>query len=335
MKSSTSLKPAFTLIELLVVIAIIAVLVALILPAVQQAREAARRSQCKNNLKQLGLALHNYHDVAQRFPMGASYSRGWGLSWIVGLLPYLDQAALFQNFDMNSANSGNVNFTPANGILCNGLKMPLLTCASTELPQTITVAGYELQVSNYLGISGASDLDGFPASRVQDCCLVTKSRLSGDGLLIPNASLSISAATDGSSSTLILGEFSGNLFDTNGVGILEKGYASPWFTGAASAGTPPQYLTPSPFAFLIRPNSIFNLNTVNYPPNTTFVAGSSSTPGMARTPGEPMNPLTSTHPGGVHGLLGDGSVRFLSENINLTTLKGLASRDDGNVIGEF
>jgi len=98
----------FTLIELLVVIAIIAVLIALLLPAVQQAREAARRSQCKNNLKQMGLALHNYHDTVSVFPPGAFYHGsngaeryGTGFSFHVMLLPYLDQTPRYNAFDFN------------------------------------------------------------------------------------------------------------------------------------------------------------------------------------------------------------------------------------------
>src|SRR5450432_1678919 len=88
----------FTLIELLVVIAIIAVLIALLLPAVQQAREAARRTQCKNNLKQMGLGLHNYHDTYNMFPPGALTAGGdnlWGMSWYIRILPNIDQSVVF------------------------------------------------------------------------------------------------------------------------------------------------------------------------------------------------------------------------------------------------
>src|SRR5580765_6167464 len=125
----------FTLIELLVVIAIIAVLVALLLPAVQQAREAARRSQCKNNLKQLGLAIHNYHEVALQFPSNMSGFAGIGDPWtaggwrkgscIVRMLPYLDQAPIFNQ--MNYSNNTDVETAyPAIATL----KLPVVNCPS-------------------------------------------------------------------------------------------------------------------------------------------------------------------------------------------------------------
>src|SRR5271170_971149 len=116
-RSGTLRKRGFTLIELLVVIAIIAVLIALLLPAVQQAREAARRTQCKNNLKQLGLALHNYHDNYRKFPLNRLSNRNvgtnfmtpvWGtLGWIPGLLPFMDQGPLFNMINASDQNGPN------------------------------------------------------------------------------------------------------------------------------------------------------------------------------------------------------------------------------------
>ena len=103
---------AFTLVELLVVIAIIGVLVALLLPAVQSAREAARRMQCTNNLKQIGLAMHNYHGANNTFPSGSMIGRpgawSWGPAWGVSILPYAEQTVLFDQFDHRGVNGGGV-----------------------------------------------------------------------------------------------------------------------------------------------------------------------------------------------------------------------------------
>ena len=117
MNASRPKKSAFTLIELLVVIAIIAILIALLLPAVQQAREAARRSQCKNNLKQFGLALHNYHDTFSMFPIGGTGDRDYRprVSWQVRVLPFLDQAPLYNQIDMAGTTAIAVDQTLADG----------------------------------------------------------------------------------------------------------------------------------------------------------------------------------------------------------------------------
>src|SRR5262245_6292657 len=157
----------FTLIELLVVIAIIAVLVALLLPAVQQAREAARRSSCKNNLKQVGLALFNYHEVAGMFPVGSNWVGGpggnpnaWGISFWVGLLPFLDQGPLYMKWDLNGAGlpgTGWVDVNPNNGALANGFVMPILFCPSSPLkavgpPRGNAPSG--VQIPTYCGLAG-------------------------------------------------------------------------------------------------------------------------------------------------------------------------------------
>ena len=123
----------FTLIELLVVIAIIAILIALLLPAVQQAREAARRASCSNNLKQIGLALHNYYDVFGMFPLGTRHSQpnsSWGISWWVGVLPYFDQAGMYNKLTMDGNHVGwtyNAYAGGANGVVANGNSIPTKT----------------------------------------------------------------------------------------------------------------------------------------------------------------------------------------------------------------
>jgi prepilin-type N-terminal cleavage/methylation domain-containing protein len=136
---------AFTLIELLVVIAIIAVLIALLLPAVQQARESARRTQCKNNMKQLGLAIHNYHDNNNFFPIGEQ--SGWGrMNWRMSLMPFLDQATLYTRVDVaftsflpatqgnGFASSGGSEggYGPQNNVI-RGWKAPGYNCPSSTL----------------------------------------------------------------------------------------------------------------------------------------------------------------------------------------------------------
>jgi prepilin-type N-terminal cleavage/methylation domain-containing protein len=124
---------AFTLVELLVVIAIIGILIALLLPAVQAAREAARRSQCTNNLKQIGLALQNYHDQNQTFPFGVR-AQGWGPSFYVGLLPYMEQTALYQKYDMIGSNNGYLaGNSYLNSVVAN-VRLPALKCPSSPLP---------------------------------------------------------------------------------------------------------------------------------------------------------------------------------------------------------
>ena len=149
MKKRPCWRRAFTLIELLVVIAIIAILIALLLPAVQQAREAARRTQCRNNLKQFGLAFHNYHDVNQSMPIGVrngGFFGGWGTSFYVRLLPYVDQASMFHDWPWTekaaygvydrdegyTAGNANLRGTPLNIL---NLEIPVFVCPSSPLPK--------------------------------------------------------------------------------------------------------------------------------------------------------------------------------------------------------
>lgn len=313
----------FTLIELLVVIAIIAILIALLLPAVQQAREAARRTQCKNNLKQLGLALHNYHDTTLMFPPGglntASMSKG---SFFVGLLPYLDQAPAYNQFIFDwDFDSRYVGYTAAQNTLYQSLKVPGLNCPSSELaaaqvsPNAITI-----QRPHYVGIAGTAVS---PADGVTNYITVgTYGWWASDGLLFINSNKRIRDIVDGTSNTICISEQGRPL--SSGTDTR----SSLWYGGAwegASANTAGVQPTPG---------TAFN----GYSQNMTSIAygiNNMSGVGYSANPYQSSTVLSSRHVGGVHALRGDGTVVFLSENINFMTLLRLASLADANVVGDY
>lgn len=185
----------FTLIELLVVIAIIAILIALLLPAVQQARESARRTQCKNGLKQLGIAMHNYHDVYQRFPPSMIYdlssstgSRWW--SWNVCLLPQLEQATVYNAMDVEI--NGLFSPTAWTNDPYTSLLLPMLQCPSDVSAGVYESSGLQIRLgtTNYIGCRGS---DRYPAA--------------GNGIFPErNISMRFRDVTDGTSNTLMIGE---------------------------------------------------------------------------------------------------------------------------------
>ncbi len=187
----------FTLIELLVVIAIIAILIALLLPAVQQAREAARRSTCKNNLKQIGLALHNYHDTHRVFPPGSISQHGWLSTTFI--LPFIDQAPLYQAIKPN----GPIVLTNAIILARVRTVLPAYLCPSSADPDAsknssaqVRVAGiqYPIGLSNYLAIDGNGDLR----------CNYGLS--SFNGIFYQNSKTKIRDITDGTSNTVMFTE---------------------------------------------------------------------------------------------------------------------------------
>ena len=325
-------RSAFTLIELLVVIAIIAVLVALLLPAAQMAREAARRAQCSNNLKQIGIALHTYEEMAKTFPIGArSHGSGTGFSWWVGLLPNLDQATLYNQLDQNGSNVGSTLLNTANRTKVNRLSFSILSCPSSTIPTTFAVLSASVFMPSYVGISGAVSDTVFVESRTSPCCgSGATGQISAGGLLVPNRAVRIAHATDGTSNTLIVSECSDYMIDITGTRRrVDAGYNIGLLTGTSAPGTPPTYV-PATGPLSTNPPRTYNLTTVRYPPNTrTF-----ELPGVNQTSGA-NNPLLSPHAGGVLGLLADGAVKFVSAEIDLTTLKRLATRDDGSPVAEW
>ncbi len=308
------LRRGFTLIELLVVIAIIAILIALLLPAVQQAREAARRSQCKNNLKQIGLALHNYHDNHQVFPPGfvkganttgqqnvaaeANNTTGAGLhgtSWILQVLPFLDAAPLYDNWDFTT------NVRAANNLSQANRDLSVLYCPtrrSTVTDSRMLVINDQSKGGNdYGGCIGNhnafSDGSTVPIShdtidRADSSSGITNHRR---GVLYHWSSVSIPQIKDGASTTWMVGELQ-RLTGTTAVTWSNDGWAVGGVPTLFTADTGWNFSATNPAAT----------------PTTQANGGAGGiNSGLYESPG-------SDHAGGAHFCFADGSVRFLSED---------------------
>lgn len=329
-------KKGFTLVELLVVIAIIGILVALLLPAVQAAREAARRSQCANNLKQLGLALHNHHDVYQRLPPGGGQDQqpfgtltngnGWGSCWMVYILPYVEQSNVYDNWQLNGSSGA---FNANNNALANNLVIKGYLCPSSPLPPLCKNVTNVMAV-NYVSISGASNglIPGFTESRCNN--LQDGGNICGGGVLYPNSKVGFAGMTDGSSNVMAVSEHGDFMIDT--AGAKQDWRASQpwgWFIGPKSSAEPPNFNAPDP------DNRSSNMVTIRYPVNQKKGwADNVSGTGVGAYVGA-NTPINSAHPGGVNVLLCDGSVRFISATVPLDVVARLATRDDGQVISSY
>ncbi len=216
MKSMNRIRRAFTLIELLVVIAIIAVLIALLLPAVQNAREAARRTQCKNNLKQIGLALHNYHDTYRMFPSGwiavddtgapSAHEGTSGVGWATMILPYIEQANVYSQFNASLRLTD-----PANAAFLRN-QIASYKCPSDPQPEYFSLAEEgsgailaKLPIANYIGCFGTVELDGCE-NAPGDLPVMADGTCKGDGIFYHNSSVRIASITDGTTYTFMVGE---------------------------------------------------------------------------------------------------------------------------------
>ncbi|MDB5388218.1 MAG: putative major pilin subunit [Planctomycetaceae bacterium] len=315
---------AFTLIELLVVIAIIAVLIALLLPAVQQAREAARRTQCKNNLKQIGLALHNYNETYTCFPLG-NYFNYVG-NWRVGILPFMDQASAYSKLSFNGGGGLFTGWAAAydapNSIL-SGYIVPGFNCPSSTLPRNSTLGSMNNfangQTHDYVGIGGGVDEtispDWDPAGRGQCSDIVYSGRDCHNGLLAALRHTRFKDATDGSSNTMLVAEQSGMLAGQD----VRANYWGGW-TGTSLGRTV--------FPAVTGCEIVTGITTVRYQIYAKS-APSGAQPWYLNTV------INSFHVGGTHALLADGSTRFLSENMNLATLVRVCVMNDGTVLGDF
>jgi len=295
---------AFTLIELLVVIAIIAILIALLLPAVQQAREAARRTQCKNHLKQIGLALHNYHDVFGVFPPGRNSLAGTdylGHSCHTRLLPYIDQAPLYNSMDLNNGFNSPPNFNtpeltmiapylcPSNPVV-EGVNWTSRTNASPGADPNQDTAR-----THYEPISDSG------SGRNASLSLVVAN---GNGLTFHNSKIGTRDVVDGTSNTLAFCE------------IVSQG------PGTYSCCSWPAYA--DGIGTVNGINAPFRSTPGGVPPFTHDMYGGNAFSGPA-----------SYHVGGAHFAMADGAVRFLSQNMSQITLTALTTIHGGEVAGEF
>ena len=321
----------FTLIELLVVIAIIAILIALLLPAVQQAREAARRSQCKNNLKQIGLALHDYHDTHRAFPPGFvkqdtatdDSKDGYGMwAWGAFLLPYMDQAGLYAAIRIDTGES----YAQAliNGTVQAAVKKPLpaFRCPSDTGDDIAAGARYVGDVaggwhmhirSNYVGNNGSHRMGltfGTPNNAWVAPC---------NGIFHENSRCRMRDIVDGTSNTILVSERVSELsgssvkWDCDAAVVIgseynndddQRGFWEHEGTAAVMFG---------------------GATGINYPSHSYCRRG-----------------VSSMHEGGVHVVLCDGSVRFISENVDHhsdhvvdSLYEYLLGRADRNIVGEF
>ncbi len=320
-KNSKGMSRGFTLIELLVVIAIIAVLVALLLPAVQQAREAARRSQCANNLKQLGIAAHNYHESVTTFPPGLlnwptpagqqnpPQNRAVGL--FVFLLGNLDQAMLWEQWDTNdpwrNVSSGRTGHV-ISSLVCPSdiMAAPVYeTTPSNVTPPILTRYG----LTSYAGNAGSWSYhpSRFPTG------------VTADGMFLRNAIVRDRDATDGLSNTLLFGERSH-------VDQLYKQWAT---TNARPQMDGMGYWAPSTGLPGIGDVTLSTAVPINYLHPSATAANNNQFEDFR------ISAFGSMHSGGANFCMGDGVVRFLSESMSYPVFQGLGTRANNEVPGEF
>ena len=310
----------FTLVELLVVIAIIGVLVALLLPAVQAAREAARRMRCQNNLKQIGLASHNLHDITGEMPR--AFWPDTGLSWHVYLLPYIEQQALFNQFDTKTVNPSH---TAPNRNDPYGLQIvPAYQCPSCTATRQLfnppnhingptdlipPNTGSAAAVPHYYGVNGPRGAVGTGGGSTYPVGTATHEAVpvATSGIFQRDGTIRMARITDGTSNTLMVAEMS----------WLSPQYGTRFRTWVRGGDE---------YAGVIagRPSFVVSCRNVTNPINSIFSANLVV----------PYNdvPFGSMHPGGMNGVMGDGSVRFLSQNLGMSTYRAIASREEGESV---
>ncbi|EAQ79224.1 DUF1559 domain-containing protein [Blastopirellula marina] len=327
--AAAQVRRGFTLVELLVVIAIIGVLIALLLPAVQQAREAARRLQCTNNLKQMGLALHNYHDIHGSFPAGyyrhnndnsvsAFDGPGWG--WGAMILPQIEENNRFEALQVNSRPASDDADIVAN----SQPPISAYRCPSApggdlneSLPNSSSAPAHGL--STYKGVFGDRNTQARYTDALPNCSYYAGSCVDGgNGVFSANSKVKFRDITDGTSNTVMIGEVPYGPNGTTGSSGLVDYRGAVWIgitaNGNSTAGVRSNVATIQTLRGVTASGAVSTLNAINGTSSYAF---------------------GSHHNGGAQFVLADASARFIPETLDSKIMNRISARNDGEVISEF
>jgi hypothetical protein len=347
-------RKGFSLRQMFIVISILCMLLGLVLPAINSAREDARRMTCAGHVKQLTLALQNYHDIFFYLPYGArertTVPRGnaastFGGSWLIATTPFMESSPLFDN--VCRADWAGSDYA-STGILAaaHNHEIKLMLCPSSPLPEMETIGNFSLVLPSYAGIMGAGTDTIGPDQVIDRFDRIVSGPYGGlaaaNGMLLLNETMAFAGCTDGTANTIFVGEVSDWYYSDAGLRFNPALATVDAGTGRKSTGG---WLAGTDLNFKVEKDGepvpadrVFNIITVNHPIGINNYYGKKDshpnwgTAGIGRC--GLNNPLLSAHPMGAMVGFADGQVRMLTKQTSLHVLKRLAQRDDGGKLPE-